>query len=85
MLFGGFACTPDNGEEGDNSYAELTVTPASISATLEGATETLVVTSNATWVATCDQTDVVLSTIAGYQVRGKQDGVGSRCNSSFYS
>ena len=65
MLFGGFACTPDNGEEGDNSYAELTVTPASISATLEGATETLVVTSNATWVATCDQTDVVLSTIAG--------------------
>ena len=65
MLFGGFACTPDNGEEGDNSYAELTVTPASISATLEGTTETLVVTSNATWVATCDQTDVVLSTIAG--------------------
>lgn len=65
MLFGGFACTPDNGEEGDNSYAELTVTPASISATLEGTAETLVVTSNATWVATCDQTDVVLSTIAG--------------------
>ena len=65
MLFGGFACTPEGGEEGDNSYAELSVSPASISATLEGATETLSVTSNASWVVTCDQSDVVISTLVG--------------------
>ena len=65
MLFGGFACTPEGGEETDNNYAELTVTPASISATLEGTTETLVVTSNASWVVTCDQADVVLNTLVG--------------------
>ena len=65
MLFGGFACTPEGGEETDNNYAELTVAPASISATLEGTTETLVVTSNASWVVTCDQADVVLNTLVG--------------------
>ena len=65
MLFGGFACTPENGEEDGNSYPEITVSPASISATLEGATETLVVTSNTGWIVSCDQQDVVLSTLMG--------------------
>ena len=65
MLFGGFACTPDNGGEADNNKAELTVSPASISATLEGTTEALSVTSNASWVVTCDQADVVISTLVG--------------------
>ena len=67
MLFGGFACTPENGEEAEdgNGYPEITVSPASISATLEGATETLVVTSNTGWIVSCDQQDVVLSTLMG--------------------
>ena len=65
MLFGGFACTPDNGGEADNNKAELTVSPASISATLEGTTEALSVTSNASWVVTCDQADVVISSLVG--------------------
>ena len=67
MLFGGFACTPENGEDAEdgNGYPEITVSPASISATLEGATETLVVTSNTGWIVSCDQQDVVLSTLMG--------------------
>lgn len=65
MLFGAFGCTPENGEEGSASEAEITVTPASIATTLEGSVETLTVTSNAKWVATCDQSDVVISTVVG--------------------
>ena len=65
MLFGGVACTPDNGGETDNNYAELSVSPASISTTLEGTTETLAVTSNADWVVSCDQADVVITPALG--------------------
>lgn len=63
MLFG-VGCTPE-GEEADGAKAEITVSPATISATLEGTTETLQVTSNADWVVTCDQSDVVVSTLVG--------------------
>ena len=63
MLFG-VGCTPE-GEEADGNKAEITVSPATISATLEGTTETLQVTSNADWVVTCDQSDVVVSTLVG--------------------
>ncbi len=63
MLFG-VGCTPEGGEA-DGAKAEITVSPATISATLEGATETLQVTSNADWVVTCDQSDVVVSTLVG--------------------
>ena len=63
MLFG-VGCTPE-GEEADGAKAEITVSPATISATLEGKTETLQVTSNADWVVTCDQSDVVVSTLVG--------------------
>ena len=63
MLFG-VGCTPE-GEEADGAKAEIAVSPATISATLEGKTETLQVTSNADWVVTCDQSDVVVSTLVG--------------------
>ena len=65
MLFAGGACTPDGGDEDSASEAEITVAPASIATTLEGSVETLTVTSNAKWVATCDQSDVVISTVVG--------------------
>ena len=61
MLFGGVACTPDNGEETDTtSAATLSVNPEVLTTTLEGDTFTLAVTSNATWTVSCDQNDVVL-------------------------
>lgn len=66
MLFGGFACTPDNGEEQDSSArAEISVSPATITATFEGTHESLQITSNADWVVSCEQTDVILSALVG--------------------
>lgn len=66
MLFGGVACTPDNGEEVDTtSAAAISVNPEVLTTTLEGDTFTLTVTSNATWTVSCDQNDVVLSPLSG--------------------
>ncbi|MBE6198254.1 MAG: hypothetical protein E7141_06245 [Rikenellaceae bacterium] len=67
MLFAGWGClNPDSGAGLDTTTeAQITVTPSTIATTLEGTTEQLHIASNAAWVISCDQTDVVISTLVG--------------------
>ena len=67
MLFGGVACTPDQGGDltGDMSEATLAVTPEVCATTLDGDTFTLTVTSNAAWTVSCDQDDVQITPMLG--------------------
>ena len=65
MLFG-VGCTPDGGETvGDESMAEITVSPTSFATTLEGGEQVITVTSNATWTVSCEQADVVVEPLTG--------------------
>ena len=65
MLFG-VGCTPDGGETvGDESMAEITVSPTSFATTLEGGEQVITVTSNATWTVSCDQADVTIEPLVG--------------------
>ena len=45
--------------------AEISVSPATITTTFEGTHESLQITSNADWIVSCEQTDVVLSARVG--------------------
>ncbi|MBO4935745.1 MAG: BACON domain-containing protein [Alistipes sp.] len=66
MLFAGGACTPDGGDGGANSeMASISVNPASFAVDLEGGEQTIAVTSNGTWVATCLEGDVVITPATG--------------------
>ena len=61
MLFG-VGCTPEGGSAEDTtSPAEITISPAETAVLLEGDTKTFSVTSNASWVATCDVEGVTIS------------------------
>ena len=61
MLFG-VGCTPEGGADEDTTTpAEIAVSPAETAISLEGDTKTFSVTSNASWVATCDVEGVTVS------------------------
>lgn len=45
--------------------AEISVSPATITTTFEGTHESLQITSNADWIVSCEQTDVILSARVG--------------------
>lgn len=65
-MFAGGACTPDGGDGGANSeMASISVNPASFAVDLEGGEQTIAVTSNGTWVATCLEGDVVITPATG--------------------
>ncbi len=66
MLFAGGGCTPDDGNGGaDSALAEIAVTPTSFAIDLEGGEQTISVTSNGSWVATCLESDVVITPATG--------------------
>ena len=65
MLFG-VGCTPEGNETvGDESMAEITVSPTSFATDLEGGEQVIAVTSNATWTVSCDQADVTVEPLTG--------------------
>lgn len=65
-MFAGGACTPDGGDGSANSeMASISVNPASFAVDLEGGEQTIAVTSNGTWVATCLEGDVVITPATG--------------------
>ena len=50
---------------GDAELAEISVSPKSFAIDLEGGTQVITVTSNATWTVSCDQTDVTVEPLTG--------------------
>lgn len=66
MLFAGGGCTPDNnGPAADEELAAIAVNPESFALDLEGGEQTVSVTSNGAWAATCLESDVVVSPATG--------------------
>ena len=50
---------------GDAELAEISVSPKSFATDLEGGTQVITVTSNATWTVSCDQADVTVDPLIG--------------------